>query len=258
VLFGLLPRPTLSTGAIIRWHLVTSCFDWLAAGLGDGARVLDVGCGRGEYPIELARRFPSVALACGVDEMRRDAVGRFLVIPPASHSRVRFVEGRFADEVARALGPFDAAVCVDVLEHIRDDAEFVRGLAVAVRPTGRLLLHVPATDQWHPSCRVSQLVAAELEAGMGPHLREGYSRAALEKILSDAGWEVEEMRPTFGRVAALWSDADMALSLRGRATAPLRSMFIPFTIAGAVIAPYCRPRRGNGWLVLAVRASNGF
>jgi 2-polyprenyl-3-methyl-5-hydroxy-6-metoxy-1,4-benzoquinol methylase len=255
MLKGLLPRLTLSTGAIIRWHIVTHNFRWLTAGLMPGAQVIDVGCGRGEYAIEIARRCAAVRLACGVDEMGRDAGGGFLQVPQRVQARVRLIEGRFSAAIVKPFGTFDAAICVDVLEHVRDDVNFLREVAAAVRPLGRLLLHVPATGQRHPVKRVRNMMARELTSGTGPHVREGYGRDALVKLLESTGWRMETLQPTFGRVAALWTDIDMDLSLLGRITAPLRACCLPFTVIGAVMARYWRPKSGNGWLATAVRVA---
>ncbi len=252
MLWGLLPRLTLSTGAIIRWHIVTRKLGWLLADLSSGARVIDVGCGRGEYAIEVARRFPSVTLSCGVDEMGHDAVGSFLPVPQALEARVRLIKGVFSAATVKLLDGFDAAICVDVLEHIRDDVRFLRDVAASVRPQGRLLLHVPAVGQWHPMKKVREMVAREFSSGTGPHVREGYAHDALAQLLERTGWRIETVQPTFGQVAALWTDIDMDLSLRGRITAPLRVLCLPLTILGAILTPCYRPKSGSGWLVMAV------
>ena len=72
---ALLPRATLAAGAIVRWHVVTG---WLRALAGPVSplRVLDAGCGRGEYVLRLARECPSARLVVGVDQAGRDGIER--------------------------------------------------------------------------------------------------------------------------------------------------------------------------------------
>ena len=84
---ALLPRATLAAGAIVRWHVVTG---WLRALAGPVSplRVLDAGCGRGEYVMRLAREFPSARLVVGVDQAGRDGVSGFGAVPPDLASRV--------------------------------------------------------------------------------------------------------------------------------------------------------------------------
>lgn len=62
---------------------------------------------------------------------------------------VEVVEGDFLDVRAPALDPasFDAAVCVNVLEHVADDVRLLDRAADLLRPGGILFLVVPA----HPA-----------------------------------------------------------------------------------------------------------
>jgi SAM-dependent methyltransferase len=78
-------------------------------------------------------------------------------------------------------GTFDQIVIVDFLEHIPDDAGFVRELERILKPGGQVIINVPhlkprsllnrfrhyigLTDEWHG------------------HLRPGYSRSGLRRLL---------------------------------------------------------------------------
>lgn len=78
--------------------------------------------------------------------------------------------------------PFDSIVCMNVLEHIEEEAETLRGCLSALVPGGRLLLLVPA----HAS-----LFGAVDE--MGGHFRR-YDAAHLRRVLEEAGFEVADVR----------------------------------------------------------------
>jgi len=104
---------------------------------GARTRVLDVGCGDGRHLVEAAKRG---CYAVGVDydaaELRR-ARARFgrhavdLVVADASHLPFRDAS-------------FDAVICTETLEHLRDDAAAIAEIARTLRGGGSLLGAVPS------------------------------------------------------------------------------------------------------------------
>ena len=243
---GLLPRATLGAGAILRWHLVGH---WLKSlGPMTPRRVLDAGCGRGEYVVRIAREFPGTALVVGVDRLGRDGLAGFATVPSELASRVVLREVAFSRAAVEDVAPFDALLCIDVLEHVADDARFLEDLAAVVRPGGRGLLHVPATPQRHPLAWTRRELDRMLADGSGQHVREGYSLPAISARLRETGWLVRRARATFGRIAAWWCDADFYLAARRFHLA--RAAALPVTVAGALLGRAVGPRDGNGWLLL--------
>lgn len=248
---GVLPRPTLSAGYIIRWHVVRR---WLPF-LGDRnhpVRLLDAGCGTGDYVREMARRFPHAALIVGIDEDLPPARDRAPAPGSDSRDRIRFLRAGFSASEVAHLGPFDAVLCVDVLEHVRDHEAFAEDLARVARPGAMLLLHAPAARQWHPLASVRRRVERDLEEESGPHVREGYSPDDLARLVRHAGWEPVQWRRTFGPIAALWWDVEFALAARRRDV--VRALLLPVTLAVAVLESLPIPwKTGNGLLLLARR-----
>lgn len=101
---------------------------------GDAQRVLDDGCAFGFATRRLARRFPEV---CGNDldpgyvaRARRAVPGADIRLAPAA-------------ALPWPDGHVDAAVCLDVLEHVPDPAAAVAELARVVRPGGTVVVSVP-------------------------------------------------------------------------------------------------------------------
>jgi SAM-dependent methyltransferase len=246
-MMGPLPRATLGAGAIIRWHLVGH---WLAslAGPVGLVRILDAGCGRGEYAVLVARRFPGAALVLGVDQAGRDGLSGFADVPADVAPRVVLREAVFTRAAVADVAPFDGVLCLDVLEHVPDDRRFLDDLAAVVRPGGRGLLHVPATPQRHPIGWARRELERMLAEGTGQHVREGYTLSALSALLAETGWLVRRARATFGRLAAWWCDADFFLAARRVHAA--RAAALPLTVAGALLGRLTRPPQGNGWLLL--------
>jgi len=99
-----------------------------------GEALLDVGCGRGAVAAALSPRFRRVhgvdgdaeqleaAAARGISVLRVDLDLEPLPFPDAS---------------------FDAVVCLEVVEHVRDPAELTREAARVLRAGGRLYLSTP-------------------------------------------------------------------------------------------------------------------
>jgi SAM-dependent methyltransferase len=81
---------------------------------------------------------------------------------------------RFAEELQG-----DALVAVNVMEHVPDDAQFLRDAFTSVRPGGRLLLFVPALPA----------IFGTLDVAFEHHRR--YTRGSLRRAIEGAGW-----RPT--------------------------------------------------------------
>jgi SAM-dependent methyltransferase len=96
-------------------------------GVSDGALV-ELGCAYGYFLDEARERF-SVSGVEVSDEARA-----------ACHTRGLVVERELTAELIAARGPFDAAVMLDVLEHLAEPAEALTRLRSAMRSGGRLLL----------------------------------------------------------------------------------------------------------------------
>jgi SAM-dependent methyltransferase len=143
-----------------------------------GPRVLDVGAGIGTFTAELARTAERIV---ALEPEPGDAAQlrqRF-----AGHENVR-VEEIGATELAGADigGPFDAAICLNVLEHIPDDVGALRAVRDQLAPGGHLLLLVPA----------HRALFGEIDRTVG-HVRR-YDRSTLSRALTAAGFDVRALR----------------------------------------------------------------
>jgi len=119
----------------------------VAARLGEGARVLDVGCGAARLPAALAREFPSTTFV-GVDaDGSALAVGRREIEASGLADRVRLEQCCAAGMTHRE--EFDLVSLYAVMHELRADIrpEAVRRMWQALRPGGILV----STDQYYPS-----------------------------------------------------------------------------------------------------------
>ncbi len=162
-------------------------------------RVLDIGCGQGEFGhvlktlghhvVGVDRALPSFEL----DEFVRGDLARGL---PLGDERL-----------------FDVIALADVLEHLPEPAELLRAAKAHLAPGGRLLVSLPNAVHWS--------VRAQLAAGKFDYTNKGlldrghlrfFTRASAERLFDEVGLRVASTRttpipwenvlpPLFGRLA---------------------------------------------------------
>lgn len=105
------------------------------AGIAAGMRVLDVGCGRGDVSLMIARRVGEQGHVLGVDRDARPFAAARARAGDLGFSNVAFAEGDLG-ALSPEHGSFDAIVGRRVLMYQPDPAHAVRQLARALRPGG--------------------------------------------------------------------------------------------------------------------------
>lgn len=145
---------------------------------GRDASVLDVGCGDGEILAPLSRRFRAV----GIDRRFSD-----LLLAQRRGAR-RLVASEGGSDMPFA-SRFDLIGLFDVVEHVEDDAGFLRTAASLAVSGGFVLLTVPADPRlW-----------GKFDQYAGHYRR--YTRNALTGLLQEAGLEILRLLPLF---RSLW------------------------------------------------------
>jgi len=158
----------------------------------DGS-VLDIGCGYGNYTKQLEREHRYVV---GVDvrnSFDRSKISSSLDFCLADGFRFPFRDGSF-----------QAAVSLDVIEHVADDLAFLLEIRRVMKKDASLVLETPNRERLSNRMRkaLGREVRYPYDLGVDPilgrciHLRE-YSRRDLIHLLVKAGFEPAE-------VEALW------------------------------------------------------
>lgn len=143
-----------------------------------GRRILEVGCGIGNLTGEFLGRDLLVSTDVNdeyVETVRRrfgDQGGRFEAL--ALDIEKDAVDGLVA------YG-FDTVICLNVLEHVKDDARALASMHQMLRPGGQLLLLVPAL----------KLLFGSLDVYVD-HWRR-YSKGELVQKLERAGFEIDRV-----------------------------------------------------------------
>jgi SAM-dependent methyltransferase len=181
-------------------------------------RVLEVGAGIGTFTSHMALVAEHVTALepnryC-FERLTRDTVH----LPNVSRYELPVEE--FHATVARNR-TFDTIVCMNVLEHIRDDAAVLREFRSLISPGGRLVLLIPAIP----------LAFGEIDRRLGHYRR--YTKRGVRALFSSTGWRDVQLRyfNVVGLLGWLWNtkvlvkhaQSDHQIRLFDRAIVPVLS-----------------------------------
>jgi SAM-dependent methyltransferase len=155
-----------------------------ALGARPGDRILDVGCGPGFYVTELLEAVGREGAVVGLDasaDMLAVAAKR-----AAGHGNVTFHEAD-ATSLPVPNASFERALCVQVLEYVRDVPAALSEMHRALRPGGRMLVWDVdwATVSWHA---IDRQLTRRVLAAWDQHLTHPSVPRTLAAQLRNAGF----------------------------------------------------------------------
>jgi 2-polyprenyl-3-methyl-5-hydroxy-6-metoxy-1,4-benzoquinol methylase len=141
-----------------------------------GQRVVEIGCGIGNFTKNLLTRKSVVAI-----DIEADCIERLRERYPNQPNLHAFVReaGAGLDDL-KAFCP-DSIVCLNVLEHIGDDVTALRNMASILPTGGVIVLIVPAFQTLH----------GPIDRNLGHHRR--YSRQSIARMAADASLSIRKM-----------------------------------------------------------------
>jgi SAM-dependent methyltransferase len=166
------------------------------AGIGQGMRVLDIGCGPGAVSLMIARRVGNDGHVFAVDRDARMLELAREKVRQADFANITFIEGGF-DVTFPERGTLDAVVGRRVLMYQPDAAQAVTQLTDAVRAGGIIAFHehdMVAVSDGRTSLPLHDRVRSWLREMLrleGANLRMGFD---LHSALTSAGLTVERVR----------------------------------------------------------------
>lgn len=210
--------------------------------------ILDAGCGPGVFTMELAKRHPEADVV-GID-LDEDAVQRAATI--AERAGLENVRFQVADVTALPFDKaFDLVVSVDNLEHIEDDLGAMRNLERALRPGGKLVVHVPGYyRRW-------LVFGRRVNFEVPGHVRPGYTAEELTDKLERTGFRVEAARYTYGILETFTNNISYLITGARKRNRGLYALIFPFLLALSYLGKFSRPRWGAGVLATALRLDGG-
>ncbi len=154
--------------------------------LGDGRRLLDVGCAGGYLSAIFAQRGYQVV---GLE--RPSGAG------DAFPAHIELVEADLEQGLPRFEPAFQYVICADILEHLRDPKKLLRQTWAVLEPDGRLVASLPNSGHWY--FRLNVLFGRFPQEDKGlfdrTHVRF-YMWAGWVELLQSGGFCVESVVPT--------------------------------------------------------------
>ena len=190
------------------------------------ATVLDAGCGRGDYTVYLAQRYPS-ARVTGVDENEELIARNRETISRMGLENVTFEVGDLT-KIKRERA-YDLVIAIDVLEHIERQRDALEQLAGALQEGGRFCFHIP-TVRARP-VPLSRWLHSFHEWAEREHLAEDLTAEEFTSRVRASGYSVERWERTFGYFAGEFATSLFALPY---SNTPLNRL------AQLGLAPVCR------------------
>lgn len=166
-------------------------------------KILDAGCGIGSYTLLLERMFIKAIVTGG--DINKYKLQSCKTI--ASELNVENVKFKYLNitKINNNI-KYDLAVCIDVLEHIRDYESALKNLCKLLKNGGYLYIHVPQPNQ-------KRIFRSFKKWHHVDHVREGIARKVLENSLEKLGFRIIESRSTFGFFGKLaWELNHISLS----------------------------------------------
>lgn len=211
--------------------------------LPQNARLLDAGCGHAYATFWLARHYPAYQLtALEVDEGLVQN-GRQIV------NKLGLINVQFVQDNALNINQntaYDLVFSIDVLEHIDNDVGTLLIFRNALKPGGRLLLHLPRRHQEH-----KRFFPVFKNHTTPDHVRDEYTADEIEAKLTQAGLCVDYLRYGF----SMWGELAFELNYLFWDSRLLRTfsaiLFHPISVWAGYMDTRQDYNDGNSLLVLA-------
>lgn len=182
-----------------------------------GQRVVEVGCGLGNFTQMLLDREAVIALDIAVDCIER--LKRRYPHQPNLHAFALDANSSAFGDLAR-FRP-DSCVCLNVLEHIENDREAVRRMSSILVPGGVIVLLIPAFSALY----------GPIDQNLGHYRR--YSRGSVTELAKAAGLRIRKshyvnLAGFFGwwvnaRITRLEAQSDRQIEIFDRYVVPVMS-----------------------------------
>jgi ubiquinone biosynthesis O-methyltransferase len=152
------------------------------------SKILDIGCGEGNVSLLLAKKNNNVT---GID-ISSEAIS--IARKKAKMLNLEKKANFFIQDAHRlkSTGKFDIAICIEVLEHVKDDNKVIKNIYRKLKKTGTLIVTVPSKNA--SLYKLKSVKAYDQKIG---HLRR-YSARSLSNKLKKNNFKVLKVKKTEG------------------------------------------------------------
>lgn len=205
--------------------------------------ILDAGSGPGVFAFELARRFKG-AMVTGIDIEKNAVDVSNQIAEKLDLKNICFKKSSI--ENISIKNRYDLIICIDILEHIKDDDKAIQNLYSALSEKGTLLLHVPAKHRRYPVWKKT------VNFNVPTHIRPGYSFGDIQSKVIKCGFVIHEQGYTYGFFETLANNLSYMITGANKQNKLLYAFLFPFLNLLSFIGAKARPKSlGAGIYIIA-------
>jgi 2-polyprenyl-3-methyl-5-hydroxy-6-metoxy-1,4-benzoquinol methylase len=204
--------------------------------------ILDAGAGNGNYAFYLSKLFPEAKIV-GRDISREKVKNASELAHFLRLENISFHQESLTN--VKEKGKYDVVICIDVLEHIKNDSLVLRNIGNSLKAEGRFILHVPK-DRRLARRHFRRFKGFSVE----DHVREEYRIEEILHKIKKASLKVESLSHTQGWFGSLAWEIDQLLIMY---FSKLRYVLFPFLYVLILADVYWKNKKGNGFLFLCVK-----
>jgi 2-polyprenyl-3-methyl-5-hydroxy-6-metoxy-1,4-benzoquinol methylase len=213
-------------------------------------RILDAGSGTGVISFALARKFPH-AKVHGIDLNRYAITMGNQIAEKLGARNIEFSTCSIDNFQVR--NAYDLIVCVDILEHIKNDLDTIKALYNLADSNGILVLHVPSLYRRYP------IWSKKINFDVPTHVRPGYEPHEIEAKVKETGFSILKMGLTYGFWETMANNLSYMITRANMENKVLYSLFFPLLNLISLLGAGARPKKlGAGIFIIAKKGeSNG-
>jgi SAM-dependent methyltransferase len=232
------------------WH-VNKAIKKTGSRLYENANILDAGSGFGQYSWRMSTRYKGWKIkAVDINNEQVEDCNEFFKRTGRSE-RVTFETGDLT--ALNEADKYDFIITVDVMEHIKEDELVFRNFCKALKKNGILLISTPSDKGG------SNVQHDEERSFIDEHVRNGYGMEEIIGKLKAAGFNMVDLRYTYGKVGNLSWVLSMKYPVKMVNRSNLFFIILPFYYLFAfpvsfflnIIDLNFRHKTGTGLLVIA-------
>jgi len=216
-------------------------------------RVLDAGCGPGQYSYYISRKFKSKVTGVDIIKEEVDKSNRFAQDEKLSGAIFKVADLSSSDLSELSGAKYDLIISVDVMEHIKDDVAVFRNFATLLNNSGTVLISTPTAGNDHDH---------EEHSFIDEHFRSGYTPEDISEKLTAAGLKVENISFIYGFGGSIYWKLSMKIPITLLNKSYLYFALLPFyyvvafpiSLVFMAMDYYFPPKGGGGLLVVARKA----
>jgi ubiquinone/menaquinone biosynthesis C-methylase UbiE len=206
------------------------------------SKILDAGCGNGVFTFTLARLFDN-SKVLGID-IENELIKNNRVIA----ERLKLHNCEFVCMDVFNISPdsnFDLIVSTDNLEHLENDRDLLALFNRVLRSEGHLILHVPHITR--PVFWWKRQNFIEIEG----HVRPGYAKKQIEKMLQETGFTVQMLKYNFNSFETFFNDISFLVTKGREENKVMYAMVFPILLLLTKLFSWWPVGTGSGIVIQA-------